>query len=178
MHPEPIYYDTMATPIGELLLVADKGGLTDLYFETHRYGRNPEAHWRRPEGTSSRAGATLETAREQLEAYFRGDRFEFTVPLATRGTLFQERVWRALRGITAGETITYGELACRIANPRAVRAAAGAVAHNPLSIIVPCHRVIGANGSLTGFGGGLERKHWLLRHEGVGVPDPELQLTL
>ncbi len=155
-----VLYDTMPSPLGRLLLVAEDAGLAGVYFETYRHGRRPAADWRRAPGSE-----VLRESRAQLEAYFAGDLTEFHLPLAARGTPFQHRVWTELRGIACGETICYGELARRIGHPRAIRAVAGANARNPISIVVPCHRVIGADGSLTGFGGGLERKRWLLEHE-------------
>src|SRR5262249_52747144 len=103
---------------------------------------------------------------EQLAAYFAKELREFDVPLAPAGTEFQKKVWHELRQIPHGETISYGELACRIKQPAASRAVGRANGQNPISIIVPCHRVIGANGTLTGYGGGLDRKRWLLQHEG------------
>jgi methylated-DNA-[protein]-cysteine S-methyltransferase len=165
-------YDTIPSPIGRLLLVAEDAGLTGVYFENYRHGLRPAADWSRAPGS-----ATLKETRAQLEAYFGGDLSDFTLPLAARGTPFQHRVWSQLRRIARGETISYGELAWRIGDPHAVRAVAGANARNPISIIVPCHRVIGADGSLTGFGGGLERKRWLLEHEGAR-PAAGLQLSL
>jgi methylated-DNA-[protein]-cysteine S-methyltransferase len=104
----------------------------------------------------------------QLAEYFAGARRTFNLPLALRGTPFQERVWKMLTEIGFGETWSYGELAKRIGNPQASRAVGLANGANPISIIVPCHRVIGANGTLTGYGGGLERKRWLLSHETQG----------
>jgi methylated-DNA-[protein]-cysteine S-methyltransferase len=155
-----IFYDTMPSPVGPLLLVAEDAGLSGVYFETYRHGRRPVPEWiRAPEHQ------TLEETRAQLEAYFVGGLSRFSLPLAAQGTAFQQRVWAQLRRIAYGETVSYGELARRIGDPRAVRAVAGANARNPISIIVPCHRVIGADGSLTGFGGGLDRKRWLLEHE-------------
>ena len=123
------------------------------------------------DGSAGRpAAATLAAAAEQLDEYFAGARTVFDLPLAPRGTPFQQRVWQALRGIPFGDTISYAELARRIETPRAVRAVGGANARNPLSIIVPCHRVVGMDGSLTGFGGGIERKRWLLGHEAARTP--------
>jgi methylated-DNA-[protein]-cysteine S-methyltransferase len=112
-----------------------------------------------------RDGDPLREARRQLEEYFAGERREFSLTLEPAGTDFQRRVWQALRGIPYGATMSYGELARRIGNPRAVRAVGLANGANPISIIVPCHRVIGADGSLTGYGGGLERKRFLLALE-------------
>jgi methylated-DNA-[protein]-cysteine S-methyltransferase len=111
------------------------------------------------------ADAVLSAAREQLDAYFGTRLTRFDLPLEPRGTDFQLRVWDSLRAIPFGETISYAELARRIDHPKAVRAVGAANGRNPLMIVVPCHRVIGADGSLTGFGGGIERKRWLLDHE-------------
>jgi O-6-methylguanine DNA methyltransferase len=111
------------------------------------------------------ADPVLSLAREQLDAYFDTRLTRFDLPLEPRGTDFQLRVWQSLRAIPYGETISYAELARRIDNPKAVRAVGAANGRNPLMIVVPCHRVIGADGSLTGFGGGIERKRWLLDHE-------------
>jgi methylated-DNA-[protein]-cysteine S-methyltransferase len=157
----------MPSPVGELLLTADGGGLTRVWFESLRGGHAPDPAWARAHdhGASAGAARTLAFAREQLDAYFAGERTTFDLPLAARGTPFQERVWAALRGIPYGETISYRELARRIGDAGAVRAVGAANGRNSLSIVVPCHRVIGADGSLTGFGGGIERKRWLLEHE-------------
>ncbi|MFL5574788.1 MAG: methylated-DNA--[protein]-cysteine S-methyltransferase [Gemmatimonadaceae bacterium] len=163
-----IVYDTMPTPLGELLLTAADDGLTGVYFERHRDGgQRPGDGWLRAAGRAGAAAEVLAAARAQLDAYFAGTLTAFALPLAARGTPFQERVWAALRGLGFGETISYAELARRVESPRAVRAVGAANGRNPLSVIVPCHRVIGADGSLTGYGGGMERKRWLLRHEGA-----------
>jgi methylated-DNA-[protein]-cysteine S-methyltransferase len=111
--------------------------------------------------------AVLRDARRQLEAYFDGTRREFDLPLAPRGTQFQLAVWQSLRGIPYGDTISYAQLAQRIGKPNAMRAVGAANGRNPLPIVVPCHRVIGANGDLTGFGGGLPTKRFLLELEGA-----------
>ncbi len=171
-------YDTMRTPLGELLLVAEDAGLTGVYFETYRYGRQPGAGWQRGAEWNGPAAAVLAEARAQLNGYFTGTLTTFALPLAARGTPFQERVWAALRGIAFGEAVSYAELARRVDAPSAVRAVGGANARNPLSIVVPCHRVIGMDGSLTGFGGGVERKRWLLHHEGALRVADSLQLAL
>jgi methylated-DNA-[protein]-cysteine S-methyltransferase len=160
-------YLTMPSPVGELLLTAVEDGLTRLWFEEHRYGGSVRAEWRRAESVSGSAAHVLHAAREQLNEYFAGARTSFDLPLAATGTHFQERVWTALRTIPFGHTMSYGELAVRLGEPKAVRAVGSANGHNPISIVVPCHRVIGARGALTGFGGGLERKRWLLEHEGA-----------
>ncbi|HEU4563063.1 MAG TPA: methylated-DNA--[protein]-cysteine S-methyltransferase [Gemmatimonadaceae bacterium] len=170
---------TMPSPVGELLLTANADGLTGVWFEEHRHPRPPADDRRRAEDDDGRASRALAEAAAQLEAYFAGKLTAFDLPLAARGTPFQERVWGALRGIGFGEVISYAELARRIGDPRAVRAVGAANGRNPLSIIVPCHRVIGADGSLTGYGGGITRKRWLLEHEGaLRAPEEVLALPL
>jgi len=156
-----ILYSTVTSPIGELLLASDGASLTGVYMQGQRHGAGRTKDWKRDD-------AALEQARAQLRAYFAGELRDFELPLAAEGTPFQQRVWRALCDIPYGETISYGELARRIGQPAASRAVGLANGRNPISIVVPCHRVIGANGSLTGYGGGLERKRWLLAHEGKG----------
>lgn len=160
-------FDTMPSPVGELLLAADDTGLTTVRFEQSRHGRDDRAGWTHVADASTPAARILAEARSQLEAYFAGSRTSFDLPLAAQGTPFQQRVWSALRDIPFGETISYAELARRVGVPRAMRAVGGANGRNPLPIVVPCHRVIGADGSLTGFGGGIERKRVLLDHEGA-----------
>ncbi len=159
---------TIPSPVGALLLAADAVGIVGVYFEPHRWGptANEVASWRRDD-----AAGVLAAAREQLAAYFARELTAFDLPLAPRGTPFQERVWRALRDIPYGTTTTYGELARRLGDPLATRAVGAANGRNPLSIVVPCHRVIGADGTLTGFGGGIDRKRWLLAHEGAHLHD-------
>lgn len=156
-------YDLLPGPVGPLLLTAEDEGLTSVRFAPHdgRIGSG----WERDRGRSGPASRVLADARDQLGAYFGAGLTEFTVPLLPRGTDFQLRVWDALRRIRFGETVSYAELARRIGAPDAARAVGAANGRNPLPIIVPCHRVIGADGSLTGFGGGIERKRWLLAHE-------------
>jgi methylated-DNA-[protein]-cysteine S-methyltransferase len=151
-------YSLLESPIGELLLTGDGESLTGIWMQSHR------SEWKKTT-TLRRDDASLATARAQLAAYFAGERTEFDLPLAPEGTSFQRKVWRALCDISYGETISYGELARRIGQPTAARAVGLANGSNPLPIVVPCHRVIGADGSLTGFGGGIERKRWLLEHE-------------
>lgn len=167
-------YDIMPSPVGDLMLVATDSHLTGVYFAPHP---DPDARandWRRANGGSP-ADAILERTREQLEKYFAGASRVFDLPLRPGGTPFQTRVWEALCLIPFGATISYGELARRLGEPKAMRAVGAANGRNPIPIIVPCHRVIGADGSLTGYGGGMGRKRWLLAHEGVGV---ELELGL
>jgi methylated-DNA-[protein]-cysteine S-methyltransferase len=151
----------MDTPIGPLLLVADDGGLREIHFETGRHPRAPSETWL--------AGETevLREARAQLAAYFSGRLRAFDLPLAPRGSPFQLRVWRALLDVSYGTTCSYAEIARRLGSASATRAVGAANGRNPLPIVVPCHRVIGADGSLTGYGGGLEVKRYLLRLEGA-----------
>jgi methylated-DNA-[protein]-cysteine S-methyltransferase len=152
------YYTTTTSPIGKLLLTSDGSALTRLHMAPFEL----PAEWRCDDGR-------FEEVVAQLAAYFGGTRKAFDVRLDASGTPFQRRVWDAMRDIPYGETISYGELAQRIGNPRAVRAVGRASGANPIAVIVPCHRVIGANGSLTGYGGGLDRKAKLLALEGVRV---------
>jgi len=149
------YYTYMQTPIGRLLLAGDDAGLRRISFPEGKGAVEPEPEWRRDD-------KPLRDVARQLQAYFNGDLREFDVPLRMEGTPFQRGVWRALQDIPYGETISYGELARRIGNPKGSRAVGLANGRNPIPIVVPCHRVIGANGSLTGFGGGLRTKEILL----------------
>jgi methylated-DNA-[protein]-cysteine S-methyltransferase len=160
--------DTLATPIGELILICDEEGhlratdWTDYDKRMHRlltrqYG---EDHFTL---TPAQRPSSLASA---IAAYFDGDICAIdSIAVVTEGTAFQKSVWHALRVIPAGQTISYGELAMRLGKPAAVRAVGLANGANPIGVVVPCHRVIGVNGSLTGYGGGLERKRWLLNHE-------------
>ena len=155
MTPDIIHYDEMDSPVGMLRLVADRDGLRDIWFEHERHPKPAYAGW-------VRAPASLRFARMQLDEYFAGKRQHFELPLHPVGTAFQLMVWQALRRIPYGVTISYAELARRIGKPQAMRAVGAANGRNPLPIVVPCHRVIGADGSLTGFGGGLPIKRHLL----------------
>ena len=146
-------HTTFSSPIGSLTLRAENGALTGVWMEDDDL----------PEHIDDTP--PLDQARRQLEAYFAGELREFDLPLAPAGSEFQLRVWRELAKIPYGETISYGELASRVGDPTKARAVGAANGRNPLSIVVPCHRVVGANGSLTGFGGGLGAKAWLLDHE-------------
>jgi methylated-DNA-[protein]-cysteine S-methyltransferase len=148
------YFSEMSSPIGDLLLASAGEGLTEI-----RVGRPvPGDGWKRDD-------VLLAQAREQLLAYFGGELFDFDLPLDTAGTPFQRRVWDELGRLNYGETLSYGDLARRIGQPKAARAVGSANGSNPVPIIVPCHRVIGANGGLGGYGLGLDRKRWLLGHE-------------
>ena len=154
------YYTRIESPIEPLLLSSDGESLTSLSMVTQRHGPFFSETWKRDDS----AKLFIE-ARKQLEAYFTGELIEFDLPLAMRGTEFQKQVWQELQTIPYGVTISYGELAQRVGNPNSSRAVGAANGRNPISIIVPCHRVIGSNGKLTGYGGGMERKEWLLAHE-------------
>jgi methylated-DNA-[protein]-cysteine S-methyltransferase len=144
------------SPIGRLSLYSDGEALTGLYLES----REPPDEWRPGDHVP-----VLTAAAQQLKEYFTGVRRDFDLPLALHGTAFQCKVWEHLKDIPCGETWSYGQLARRIRQPTASRAVGLANGRNPISIVIPCHRVIGSDGSLTGYGGGLERKQWLLEHE-------------
>ena len=156
---------TLPTPLGDMRLAASGAGLAGAWFTTG------QRHLPAPERMAAWAyepdHPVLCAAREQLDAYFRAERRAFDLPLdLATGTPFQQTVWRALLGIAAGHTLSYGEVAQRVQRPRAVRAVGAAIGRNPLSIFVPCHRVVGARGDLTGYAGGLDRKAVLLRLDG------------
>jgi methylated-DNA-[protein]-cysteine S-methyltransferase len=154
-----VSHTVMDSPVGPLTLVGADGALTGLYMDRQRY---------RPETATfgDRDDESFAPAVEQLEAYFAGRLTEFDVPLNLIGTPFQRQVWQALRSVPYGQTVSYGELADHLGRPRgAARAVGLANGHNPISIIVPCHRVVGADGGLTGYGGGLDRKRHLLDFE-------------
>jgi methylated-DNA-[protein]-cysteine S-methyltransferase len=159
-------YTSFESPIGELLAVGDGRALHGLYMQEGRTAIAVRNGWQPADERFAEVEA-------QLTDYFAGLRTAFDLPLVMKGTLFQRRAWRALQDIPYGETISYGELARRIGVPSAFRAVGAANGHNPISVIVPCHRVIGASGALTGFGGGLERKRLLLDLEAqrFGGPD-------
>ena len=157
----PCFTATLDSPVGPLTATVDEAGrLLRLAFPGERAALAGE-----PDPTDRCAAV-----REQLAAYFSGARREFSLALQPRGTAFQRRVWDELARIPYGETISYRELATRVGNPAACRAVARANATNPIPIIVPCHRVIGADGSLTGYGGGIDRKRFLLALEGAAAP--------
>jgi len=174
-----LWTDEVSTPIGVVALVVEpeSGSLCGLEFGAEleqlrkhlaaRFGETAFRHVQDPHGIASR-----------LRAYFDGDVTALdSVPVSTGGTPFQERVWRALRSVPAGATATYGQIASTVGKPGAARAVGLANAMNPVALVVPCHRIIGADGTLTGYGGGLDRKRWLLEHEmrhAAGGPAPEL----
>lgn len=146
------------SPLGELLARRDGVGITGLYLPTGKNAVAPDPVWMRDDGA-------FDDLRNELAEYFAGSRTSFGVRLHASGSPFQHRVWQALLDIPYGETTTYGRTATAIGAPTAARAVGLANGQNPISIVVPCHRVVGANGSLTGYGGGLDAKRWLLSHE-------------
>lgn len=158
------------SPLGPLRLVRSEAALMGIYFEGH-HPAPPE----RPSLPGEPAG--FDEARRQLDAYFAGRRRSFELPLAPTGTPFQQAVWAELGRIPFGETRSYGQLARALGRPGAARAVGAANAHNPLSIVIPCHRIVGERGALTGYAGGEARKAWLLAHEGATAlplgPAPE-----
>jgi methylated-DNA-[protein]-cysteine S-methyltransferase len=160
------YYSYMDSPLGTLMLVSDGRSLTGLYMMGHEGAHGPGSSWLHQD-----EAAPFAEARQQLAEYFAGLRKQFDLPLDMEGTDFQREVWWALREIPFGETISYGELARRVGRPQGAQAVGAANGRNPISIIVPCHRVIGADGSLVGYGGGLPRKELLLRLEGWNRED-------
>ena len=159
-----MYYCYLDTPIGELLLAGDTDGLSMIGFPKGSMRRQPEQDWIFNE-------KPLAEACRQISEYFAGERREFDLPLKLAGTEFQVSVLEALQKIPYGETVSYGEVARRIGRPKAVRAVGAANGRNPIPIVVPCHRVIGVTGDLTGFGGGLDTKEALLRHEAEHTRD-------
>jgi methylated-DNA-[protein]-cysteine S-methyltransferase len=158
-----ITYLEHASPVGTLLLAASDAGLRGIYFEQHKYFNGP-GNWQRATGNPH-----LDAARQQLDEYFAGRRQRFDVRLDLAGTAFQRAVWEALLTLEFGQRSSYARIAAQIGNPDAVRAVGTAIGRNPVSIIVPCHRVLGSAGGLSGYAGGLDRKQHLLAHEGMGL---------
>jgi methylated-DNA-[protein]-cysteine S-methyltransferase len=154
-------WDVVTSPLGDLLVTVNgAGALCGLRFVDDRA----------PESAGRHDVKRCASVREQLAAYFEGALREFSLDLAPNGTPFQQAVWREVARIPFGQTVSYGEVARRLGKPEASRAVGLANGANPIAIVIPCHRVIGADGSLAGYGGGLERKRWLLRHEGALAP--------
>ncbi|GAA0854675.1 methylated-DNA--[protein]-cysteine S-methyltransferase [Aliiglaciecola litoralis] len=154
-NPEPLFRQYLDTPIGTLEIAADDTSVRSIYFVQKRQD-------------SPLGNDITQLALDQLAAYFNGQRQQFSLPLGALGTAFQQQVWLQLSDIPYGSTCSYADIARQLNNPKAVRAVGAANGKNPISIVVPCHRVIGANGKLTGYAGGLDRKSWLLRHEQQG----------
>ena len=147
------YVDYFSSPIGLLEVLADDNGVTALRFVDQQQ--------------APRDSDFTKTVLRQLSEYFDGNRNKFDLPLAAQGTAFQKRVWAALMEIPSGTTASYADIAQKVESPKAVRAVGAANGQNPIGIIVPCHRIIGSNGKLTGYAFGLEKKAWLLQHEGA-----------
>jgi methylated-DNA-[protein]-cysteine S-methyltransferase len=154
-----MWFDEFNSPIGMLRVAVDETGLRYILFESNKHLPKQLSDWRQDRSPTAQA-------REQLLQYFAGQRSEFDLPFRLDGTDFQQRTWKKLASIPYGKTWSYTDLAVSVGSPKAVRAVGSANGRNPLPIVLPCHRVIGSNGSLTGFGGGLPIKKWLLDHEG------------
>jgi methylated-DNA-[protein]-cysteine S-methyltransferase len=159
------HYTHLDSPLGPILLASNHHALTGLYFVGQKYEAVPGSDW-----TEVRDSRLFVRAQTELAEYFAGKRTGFDLPLEPEGTPFQRHVWRTLRTIPCGTTVTYGALAESLGAPRSVRAAAAAIGRNPISILIPCHRVIGSDGSLTGYAGGLDRKRALLALEAAAEP--------
>lgn len=168
--PEILTLDRITTPVGEVLLVTDADGAVRALDFSDYEPRMMRLLGRHAPDADLVAGRAPEAVRGAIARYFDGDaRALDGLKVKTAGTPFQRSVWAALRAIPAGETRSYGQLAAAVGSPKAVRAAGLANGQNPIAVIVPCHRVIGANGTLTGYAGGLERKKWLLAHEAAAI---------
>jgi len=154
------YYTIMESPVGNIILIADHNSLCAIYWPNQKVDEK-----KFPDLEKKDSSKVLRSTVKQLSDYFKGKRTEFDLPLRPLGTNFQEQVWRALTSIDYGDTVSYGDIANHIKNPKAVRAVGAAIGKNPISIIIPCHRVIGSNGKLTGFAGGLSTKEFLLNLE-------------
>ena len=162
----PRRHATLPTSLGDLLVVADDDGLAGIYFPGHWHPPSVDALGAEVDPL---ADALFVRLNQELHEYLDGHRTDFDLPTAPKGDAFEEAVWAMLREIPYGDTTTYGELAERLGDRNLARRVGYAVGHNPLSILVPCHRVVGAGGSLTGYAGGLERKRFLLELEGASV---------
>lgn len=159
-----IHFARIPSPLGHLLAAAEEGALFGLWFEGQQYFPEISEDWHEDPGAPP-----FTRCRTQLDEYFAGRRDRFDLPLAPHGTGYQQRIWREIAAIPFGRTLTYAELAKRAGNGAAARAAGAATGRNPLSIVIPCHRVVGASGALTGYAGGLDRKGRLLGLEGAHV---------
>ena len=177
--PEPLRLltDRFDTPIGEMIIVADHDGnlrAVDWTDHTERLQNLLRLHYG-SDGFTLQSTHNPRGLSDVMQSYFAGELASIdALPVQTAGTLFQREVWRALREIPLGTTVSYGKLAEQIGRPNAVRAVGLANGSNPVAVVVPCHRVIGSNGSLTGYGGGLNRKRWLLEHEAKAIATPLL----
>lgn len=163
------YFHRISSPLGAMLLVATDDALSGTYFDEQRYFPDVAADWR-----ADPDHPVLRAAQTQLAEYFNGKRTHFDLPLGPSGTPFQRTVWTAIGTVPAGATIAYRELAARAGRPASIRAAGAATGRNPLTIVIPCHRIIGSNGALTGYAGGLDRKRALLALEAKHIAHPLL----
>lgn len=170
MTSDTIHWSTLKTPLGESMLVVTPKGVCEIALPgTTRPEFRESLQRQYPDAVIAEDEQATRTAAEELQQYWRGEAVEFSSQLDLHGTDFQRAVWQALRRIPRGETVTYGQVAEAVGSPRAYQAVGRAVGANPVPIMIPCHRVIGADGSLTGFASGLDTKRWLLEHEG-GLP--------
>jgi len=167
-----LYVKRMQTPIGEIAIYANDRAVTGLYMGKYNHEKNVNARFR---SALEQDTSVLVKTEKEIKAYFAGKLKTFTVPLEISGTAFQKAVWQALRSIGYGELRSYADVARLVGNPRACRAAGGAIGSNPVSIIIPCHRVVGTNATLTGFGGGLSAKKHLLEIEGHRIQDSKVK---
>jgi methylated-DNA-[protein]-cysteine S-methyltransferase len=155
-----VFFDRISTSLGTMVIASDGEAMTGAWFDGQRHQPPVDASWQERRGL-----AILRQAETELAEYFAGGRTTFSLPLSPAGTPFQRDVWRAIAGVPYGETIAYRDLAARIGRPGSIRAAGAATGRNPLSIVIPCHRIVGADGALTGYAGGIERKRTLLSLE-------------
>ena len=162
-------YCYIESPLGQLIVLGDGDFVNGLYMPKHKGWSGPDSEWRQSD-------VSFKAVREQLAEYFAGERQSFDVPIKASGSPFQQRVWQELTRIPFGTSITYGQLAEKVGNPDASRAVGNANGRNPISIIVPCHRVIGSSGKLTGYAGGLDKKQWLLNWERGRTASEQLDL--
>ena len=165
-----VFFDRVATSLGTMVLASDGEAMAGAWFDGQRHQPPADASWQQQRGL-----ALLRQAEAELAEYFAGERTVFSLPLSPVGTPFQRDVWRAIAEVQYGKTIAYRDLAARIGRPGSIRAAGAATGRNPLSIIVPCHRIVGADGALTGYAGGIERKRTLLALEQRGGVAPAIR---
>lgn len=175
--PTTIYYQFYTSPVGELLLLAEQQGLIGIEFEQEQVATKIAPHWQPSSQAAGAIQAIFCKATAVLARYFNGEKPEFADLdfLAPKGTAFQQAVWSILLAIPYGKTTSYGEIAAQLGKPNAMRAVGGAVGRNPISILIPCHRVLGKNQALTGFGGGLPAKRYLLQLEEIAYRDSGIE---
>ncbi len=173
-----IFYQYYSSPVGNLLLIANEQGLCGIEFESEQQTTLTE-NWQQATSASDQISEIFCKTTETLERYFQGEKIEFQQLdfLAPQGTEFQKSVWKLLLEIPYGQTTNYGEIANQLGKPKAMRAVGGAVGRNPISILIPCHRVLGKSQALTGFGGGLPVKRYLLKLEGIAFKDKGIEFV-